>query len=162
MNEITWKADPITGEYVIFEGAQPVGFFKRNFWANKAKAEWKGKSYTLKFPQRTVREIKVFEEGSEEVIAEGKYNWMSSKADVKLHDGTDFYWKYTNFSQDKWEITHTDGESISYKESWNKGSVISSSEQPSSFQMMLGIALHQHLRNIRYIAVAAVFLIVCV
>ncbi|MEO0638186.1 MAG: hypothetical protein AAFY70_00565 [Bacteroidota bacterium] len=159
LQTVTWKADPITGEFVIYEGEQPVGFFSRNWLGFKAKAEWKGKNYRMTFPSWSGLKMKIVEEETAEEIAYASFNLMSTKANVRLFDGSYMQWKYNNYSQNKWQISDEQDQRIEFKESWNRGKVLHQDEEASSLQMMIGLMLHQYLWNMRVFVAATSLLI---
>ncbi|MEL6133747.1 MAG: hypothetical protein AAFR59_10320, partial [Bacteroidota bacterium] len=72
---------------------------------------------------------------------------------IRLSDGSQMTWKYINCNQNKWQISDEQNQIIQFKELWNRGKITHQDTEVSSIQMMMGLALHQYLWNMRLFAI---------
>ncbi|NOU18681.1 MAG: hypothetical protein HOO91_14080 [Bacteroidales bacterium] len=121
---ISWKRGIFSRTYTFYSNSLEIGFLKIGAWSNNAKGSINGKEYEFITKGLFKQETSIIDCKISSIVGTIIYNSWKSKAIIKLVDGTEYNWQYTNFWHTKWSL-NKELYFINYKGSCFKGEIVS-------------------------------------
>ncbi|NVO11854.1 MAG: hypothetical protein HXX16_17985 [Bacteroidales bacterium] len=121
---ITWEKGFFSRTYKFYSNSIEIGFLKIGAWSNKAKGTINSKEYDFITKGFFKQETSIIDSKTTLIVGTIIYNKWKSKATIKLPDGVEYNWQYTNFWHTKWSL-NKDLYFINYKGSGLKGEIVS-------------------------------------
>ncbi len=121
---ISWKRGIFSKTYTFYSNNLVIGFLKIGSWSNKAKVSIKEKEYEFITKGFFKQETSIIDTKTNLIVGTIIYRSWKSKATIKLADGAECNWQYTNFWHTKWSL-NKDLYFINYKGSSFKGEIVS-------------------------------------
>jgi len=138
---ISWRKGFFSSTYQFYSNGIQIGSLKIGTWSNSAigildenEFEFKTKGF---FKQETI----ITDTKASLYIGTIIYNRWKSKAIIKMTEGSEFSWQYTNFWHSKWSL-NKNLYFINYQGSNNKGEIVSYLEDP--FLIIAGLFISNH------------------
>ncbi|RPH28088.1 MAG: hypothetical protein EHM93_19010 [Bacteroidales bacterium] len=138
---LSWKKGLFSNTYQFFENGIQVGLLKVGMWGNKANGNLNGKEFEFKTKGFFNQETIIIDSESLSIVGTIVYNTWRSKAIIKLPDGIECVWQYTNFWHSKWTV-NKNLYFINYQGSFRKGEVIS--HIPDEVLIIAGLFVSNH------------------
>jgi len=99
---ITWKRGFFSNTYQLYTNGIQVGYLKISVWSKKSKGVLDEKEFDLITNGFFKQETSIIDSKTDQEIARIVYNNWRSKALIRLKDGLECQWEYTNFWHTKW------------------------------------------------------------
>lgn len=121
---ISWKRGIFSRTSKFYSNGIEIGFLKTGTWSNNAKGIINGKEFEFITKGFFKQKTSIIDAKTTLIAGTIIYNSWRSKATIKLPDGAEYNWQYTNFWHTKWSL-NKDLYFINYKGSSFKGEIIS-------------------------------------
>mgnify|MGYP001616962523 FL=1 len=102
---VSWKKGFFSSTYQFYSNGIQIGFLKIGVWVNKANGVLNDKGFEFKTKGFFKQETIITDTKMNIVVGTITYNAWKSKALIKLTDGTECNWAYTNFWRTKWSLS---------------------------------------------------------
>jgi hypothetical protein len=101
---ISWKRGIFSKTYTFYSNNLVIAFLKIGSWSNNAKVSIKEKEYEFITKGFFKQETSIIDNKTSSIVGTIIYNSWKSKAIIKLVDGSEYNWQYTNFWHTKWSL----------------------------------------------------------
>ncbi len=149
---IKWEKGFFNHTIQLYSNGVPVGYLKIGIWSRTSKGELDGKAFDLITKGFLQKETILVDSKTSQVAAMIAYKNWKSKAAIKLADGSEAQWEYTNFWHTEW-ILKKDLYSISYHRVGMKGEIVS--YLPDEGLIIAGLFISNYFQRRRSAAASA-------
>lgn len=149
---LSWKKGFFSSTYQFYSNGVQVGSLKIGIWSNDAIGVLDDKEFEFKTKGFFNQETIIVDSKKSLIVGRITYNSWRSKAVIKLTDGTEFSWQYTNFWHSKWTLNKS-LYYINYHGSNYKGEIVSYLED--QVLILTGLFISNHFWQKRAAGAAA-------
>lgn len=138
---VSWKKSFFGCTYQFYSNGIQIGSLKIGTWAKKGNGVLNDKEFEFKTKGLFKQETFITDTRTNSLVGTITYNSWKSKATIKLVDGTECNWEYTNFWHTKWSLSKN-LHFINYQGSYTKGTIIS--YLPDDILIVSGLFISNH------------------
>jgi hypothetical protein len=147
MKYITWKTGIFSNKYEFFEGDKPIGKVTKNLFSSTSEGTFNNKFFSFKVKGIFKGHIEIYDENHHKIAAI-EFNFLHTKAEIKLANATVYQWKYENILQTKWSITKNNLPLIDYQGEMTSGSALIHSTDYNELIFLAGLSAHDYLTKV--------------
>lgn len=151
---INWKQNWLNSKLELFVDGLQMGAIIFSRWKNQAESTFAHQDYLFKCEGFWLKKTNIFDQKTNELVAEITYGNWKSKAIIRLASGEEYEWTPTNFWKSQFTVSNHIDTNIVYQRCSKTGSITSNVD--TALLIVAGLYIKQ-VYNKRGMAVVASF-----
>lgn len=149
---ITWRRGFYSKTYMFYSNGIQIGNLEIGVWSNKSKSVLNDQEYEFVTKGFFNKETIIIDPRSSQSIGIISYGRWRSKATIKMLNGDEYNFQFTNFWQSKWNLSKN-LQFINYHGSRSKGEIVA--HFPDEVIIISGLFIANYFWHKRAAAAAA-------